>query len=124
MPKIIVAGGREFNNFKMMEEKLDQLFHKIVSGGLEVVSGTAYGADKLGERYATSRGLNILRFPPDWNKYGKAAGYIRNVEMAKNANGLVAFWDGESKGTAHMIQVANVSGLNVRVVRYKMVAPG
>lgn len=57
-------------------------------------------------------------FPADWDRYGKAAGYLRNTEMAKNADALVAFWDGMSLGTRHMIETAKAHGLKVRVKRY------
>ena len=57
-------------------------------------------------------------FIPQWDKYGKKAGYLRNVEMAENANALIAFWDGKSKGTKHMIDIATERNLPIRVIRY------
>ena len=58
------------------------------------------------------------RFPADWDKYGKAAGYKRNGEMARNADALIAFWDGKSRGTKHMIDLAKKYDLQARVVMY------
>lgn len=71
-----------------------------------VISGTAKGVDSFGESWAYANGIPIERYPADWNKYGKRAGYIRNEEMAKNAEALIAVWDGESRGTKHMIDIA------------------
>lgn len=85
---------------------------------MEIVSGTARGADQLGERYAAERGLSIKRFPADWDRDGKSAGYLRNVRMAEYADAAIVFWDGVSKGSKHMVDVAKKKGLPVRVVRY------
>ncbi len=101
--KVIVAGGREFK----------QRTHSIV-----IVSGTARGADTLGERYAQERGYSIEQYPADWEHAGKAAGFIRNAQMASVADALIAFWDGQSRGTAHMIELARKHELQVRVVPF------
>ena len=61
----------------------------------------------------------IERHPADWDQYGRSAGMIRNREMAKAADSLIAFWDGKSKGTANMIQTSEKMGLAVKVVRYE-----
>lgn len=82
------------------------------------MSGGAKGADTLGERYAEEKGFKVKRFPADWNIHGKKAGILRNEEMANYADTCVAFWDSQSKGTAHMIKRATELGLKVRVVRY------
>ncbi|MEO5581136.1 MAG: SLOG family protein [Saprospiraceae bacterium] len=81
-----------------------------------MVSGTARGTDMLGERYADEKGIPKKQFPADWPKYGKSAGYKRNTEMAKYADSLIAFWDGKSRGTKHMIDLAKQYNLKVRVV--------
>ena len=80
-----------------------------------VLSGGAKGADALGEWWASTRGIIVHKFPADWDTHGKSAGYIRNVEMADNAHALVALWDGESKGTKHMIDEAYRQGLAVYI---------
>ena len=90
-----------------------------------IISGGARGADTLGERFANEMGLEISRFIPDWDGLGKRAGYVRNAEMAKfavedgNYGVLIAFWDGQSRGTKHMIDLAKRYGLEVHVVNYK-----
>jgi predicted Rossmann fold nucleotide-binding protein DprA/Smf involved in DNA uptake len=109
--KTIVAGTRTFNDYELLKDMLARF------DITEVVSGGARGADALGERWAKERGLPLHRFPADWNRYGKAAGPRRNRLMAENAQALVAFWDGESRGTKHMIDVATELGLEVVIVR-------
>jgi YspA, cpYpsA-related SLOG family len=118
MFKVIVAGSRDFNDYELLKRKLDvALMHKV-SEGITIISGTARGADKLGERYAAEKGYNVIRMSADWNTYGKRAGYIRNEEMAKIADALVAFWDGKSRGTYHMINIAKRYNLPIIVVNY------
>lgn len=115
--RVIVAGGRTFQNYELLKSSLDHLLRNRLPA-VTIVSGTASGADTLGERWAQERGLSVARYPADWNRYGKSAGYRRNEQMAQNADALVAFWDGESRGTMHMINIARQRGLLVRVVKY------
>jgi len=120
MFKLIVAGSRGFNNYGFLKERLDYYLSKI-EDEIEIVSGTARGADKLGERYAEERGYLIKRMPADWGKYGLRAGYIRNEEMAMYAapdGGCVCFWDGISSGTGHMIDLARKHKLKVKVIKF------
>jgi ABC-type enterochelin transport system substrate-binding protein len=114
--KVIIAGGRNFNDYDKLRESCDNIL--INQEEVEVVSGTSSGADTLGERYAQEKGYKIEKFPAQWDLYGKSAGYKRNQQMAEYADGLIAFWDGKSKGTKHMIDIATNKGLKVRVVRY------
>lgn len=116
--KVIIAGSRDFcseEHYKLLEAQMDQL---VLSLGLpdEIVSGGARGADKLGERYASENGIGIARFVPDWDGLGKRAGFVRNQDMGNYGDTLVAFWDGQSKGTRHMIEFAIKRGLNVITV--------
>ena len=117
MFKVIVAGSREFSDYVFLTEVLDQLLKD--EPDVEIVSGTARGADSLGERYAADKGYKLTKFPADWNTYGKSAGYRRNVDMGNYADALIAFWDGVSKGTKHMIDIATNKGLKVCVIKYK-----
>lgn len=114
--KVIVAGSRNFNDYKLLRRKLDTLLSNTPEP--IIISGTAHGADTLGERYAKEKGYKCLRYPADWNKYGKSAGYKRNKIMALKADALVAFWDGKSRGTRHMIQLAKSYRLKIKVVKY------
>jgi hypothetical protein len=111
--RVIIAGGRTFKDYKRLCSVCDYMLQNQTD--IEIVSGTAMGADKLGERYAQERGFKIARFPAEWDKHGKAAGFIRNEEMAKYSNALIAFWDGSSKGTEHMINLAEKHGLKIKI---------
>lgn len=117
MFRVIIAGGRDFSDYDMLVKTMDMVLQNITDE-IQVVCGMASGADTLGERYAKERGYKIAYFPADWKKYGRAAGFNRNSQMADNADALVAFWDGKSKGTKHMIDIAVRRGLRVRVKPY------
>lgn len=117
MFKVIVAGGRDFSDFPLMCEYLDRMLVNIREQ-IQVVSGGAKGADKLGEKYAKLKGYDLVIFPANWDKEGKSAGYIRNLQMAEYADALVAFWDGKSKGTANMINLAKQKNLRTKVKMY------
>lgn len=118
--KIIIAGGRSFNNYELLKEKCDHYLSKAIMNkdNIIIVSGTANGADKLGEKYAQEKGFAIERHPAKWKELGKKAGYVRNKEMAEVSHALIAFWDNKSRGTKHMIDLAKERKLHVRVVSY------
>jgi len=116
--RIIVAGGRDFRDRKLCFESLDHLTANFGKGQIEVVCGMARGADTLGRLWAETKGIPVTKFPVEWEKYGRRAGYIRNDQMAEYATHLIAFWDGVSRGTRHMIETARSSGLVVDVVEY------
>ena len=124
MIRIIIAGSRTFQDFHLLETKLKEYMEQkqLSLAEIEIISGTANGADRLGERFADKYGIPCSQFPANWDKYGKSAGYIRNNEMAKYAaektGVLFAFWDGTSKGTKHMIDLAKKQGLDVHVVQF------
>lgn len=114
--KVIIAGGRDFSDFPLLYSKCEEILAN--STNVEIVSGTARGADKLGEHYAKTRGFEIKQFPAEWDKYGKSAGYIRNKDMAEYADVLISFWNGESKGTKHMIDLASERNIIVHIINY------
>lgn len=116
MFKVIIAGGRDFNDYELLQKVCDYYLQNQKQ--IEIVSGNARGADKLGERYANEHNLQLKLFPANWDKFSKSAGYIRNEEMAKYGNGLIAFWNGKSKGTKHMIDLANQHNLKIRIKIY------
>ena len=119
--RVIIAGTRNFSNYELLKEKCDNILStKRKDSNIVIVSGTAKGADRLGERYARERGFLLRRFPADWDKDGNKAGPIRNAKMADNADALIAFWDGTSRGTAHMIMTAKEKGLATRIINYKI----
>lgn len=119
--RIIVAGTRNFQDYNLLKEILVSYINS--DENIVIVSGCANGADTLGERFAKENNIRCVTFPALWNIYGKAAGYRRNTQMAMytthDAEGvLFAFWDGESKGTKHMIDTAKEYGLETHVVNY------
>lgn len=132
--RVIVAGGRTFNNKRLAFESLDKLLSGTPNDKLEIVEGGAFGADRLGRDWAKSRGVPFKTFEADWDdiskpdavirtrrdgkKYNAKAGNDRNTQMADYSNHLIAFWNGQSKGTKDMIFQAKSIGLTVDVVRY------
>lgn len=128
--RIIIAGSRDFNDYSILRGEVLNVLKKLKSKGysireedIEIISGTARGADQLGEIFAEEFGLSLSRFRANWDEFGKRAGYLRNAEMSKYAKQdeevgvLVAFWNG-SRGTKHMIDLANRDGLEVYVINF------
>ena len=115
MSRVIIAGSRDFNDFVYLQGYLATIppWLEIT----EVVSGGAPGADTLGEQWATLHNVPIKRFPAEWERLGKKAGPIRNAEMGIYAEGLIAFWNGTSKGTLHMINFMKEAGKWTYVIR-------
>jgi hypothetical protein len=107
--RVIIAGSRSLDeNEPYYLRLLESLVTKFIDqyGEItEVVSGTARGADLLGEKWANENRVKIARFPADWKKNGKAAGPIRNTQMGQYADGAIIIWDGKSPGSKHMRDV-------------------
>lgn len=117
--KVIIAGGRDFNDYDRLVKIMDNVLSNILlTYEVEIVCGMARGADLLGKRYAEERGFKVIECPADWDTFGKSAGYIRNREMADMADALVAFHDGVSKGTQHMINLAKERNLKILTKKY------
>lgn len=117
--KLIVAGGREFNDYDRLAQEITRLAdNELKEYAVSIVSGMARGADLLAYHFARNNGVKVYEFPADWNTHGKRAGYLRNEQMAHFADGLLAFWNGSSKGTAHMIETMEKLGKSIRVIRY------
>lgn len=118
--KLIVAGGRDFNDRDLLEAEILSLVNKeLKDRAVSIVSGMARGADRLAYEFAKRQNIKLYEFPADWNRYKRAAGYRRNIEMAKFADGLLAFLHiNPSKGTSHMIKTMQELGKPYRVVRY------
>ena len=115
--RVIIAGSRSFNDYGLLKEHCLSILHeKMKTHRVIIVSGHARGADSLGERFANEFSLPFELHPAKWRLLGKAAGMVRNAEMAKCSDELIAFWDGESHGTRHMINFARKRGLAVSVI--------
>jgi hypothetical protein len=116
--KLIIAGSRNYEDYQQFKVYVDY-FTQNIFPNIEIVSGNARGPDKMAIRYAVEHNLNYRIFNADWEGHGKAAGPIRNEQMANYADALLAFWDGKSRGTKHMIDIARLAELKVRVVEIK-----
>lgn len=135
--RIIIAGGRDFSDYQLLRKESLKIIRDTVQtltgksaiqkDLVTIVSGAANGADTLGERFATEFDLKLQKFPANWDRYGRRAGYMRNVDMANYASDkgtgeahgvLIAFWDGQSKGTKHMIDTAKKMKIETHVVNY------
>lgn len=101
--RIIIAGSRYFDDYLFLKEQVNDIIISNFILPTEIVSGGAPGVDTLGERYARDHDWDVKRFPADWNKYGRAAGPIRNRQMAEYGDILIAF-DAGGNGTKSMIQ--------------------
>lgn len=120
MFRVIIAGTRTFSDYSLLAEYADKKLAEVSKrDSIEIVSGGASGADALGERYAKERGYYIRRFDAEWKRYGRAAGPRRNKQMAEYADALLAYWDGKSRGTKNMIELAKENGLKVGVKLYE-----
>lgn len=105
--KIVIAGCRNFTDYTKAEKFIDNCIINIRKKyELIFISGGCRGADLLGEKYALKNGFNIERYPAKWDKYGLKAGPLRNEEMAKVCDFVICFWDGKSRGTENMINLA------------------
>jgi hypothetical protein len=99
-----IVGSRTFNDYNKLKDTLNLLKDLDV-----IISGGAKGADSLAQQYAIAFGIQLIEYLPDWKKYGRAAGHIRNKDIVDNCDKLIAFWDGKSKGTLNSIKLAQKS---------------
>ena len=111
--RVVVAGSRNFDDYKRLSAELD----KFLAGkkNVTIVSGTARGADRMGERYAAEHGYKVEQFPAEWGIYHKGAGPIRNLQMVKTADAVVVFWDNQSSGTRNIIDCARQENIPYKV---------
>jgi len=107
---VAVIGSRKFTDYELMKKTLDKLEIELI------VSGGAIGADTLAEKYAEEHDIPTIIHKPNWRLYGKAAGFIRNKYIVDDADIVVAFWDGKSRGTEHSIDLARKVGKKVIII--------
>jgi hypothetical protein len=108
---VAIVGSRSYPDLFRVQSYVATLPPEII-----VVSGGAHGVDSVAEQAARKQGLETLIFPADWEKYGKSAGFKRNIQIVEASDIVVAFWDGVSKGTLHSISEA--AKRNIKVVIY------
>ena len=102
--KLAIIGSRTFNDYQLLKNEINDLVQKEKFEITHIVSGGAKGADKLGELYAFEYKIPTEIYYPDWSK-GKGAGFERNHDIIKNSDIVICFWNGESKGTLHSINL-------------------
>lgn len=108
--KTAIIGSRTFTDYSFLCKKLEDF------NITEVISGGAKGADTLAEAYAVQFEIPLTVILPNWNKFGKSAGFVRNKEIVERAEIVIAFWDGYSKGTEHSINVARAMKKVVHII--------
>lgn len=120
--KILVVGTRDFDDEILLNTTLDGIVNTDLQ--TEIISGGAKGADKMAKIYSEWKDLDFKEFKADWKNLGKSAGPIRNHQMIDYIKGkpqssiVVAFWDGQSRGTKHTIDLARRNNLLTIVVYY------
>lgn len=113
--RTIIAGSRTCSDYSVVACAIAESKFEITS----VLSGGAKGVDTLAVRYAKRNNKPYRIVNAKWEHEGKAAGYLRNARMAAVADALIAVWDGKSKGTKNMIDIARRKGLQVFIWRYE-----
>ena len=117
---LIIAGGRDFTDELIMSTTIKAIINAkgLTNTPITVVCGMARGADMTGYKLAKKWGMPVAEYPADWKTHGKSAGPIRNKQMADNADALIAYWDGKSRGTANTIQTMKAADKPVIVIPY------
>lgn len=124
MHRIIICGSRNFTDFNMLTQYLDNKFANKDKSQITIVSGHARGTDMLAESYAHMRNIHLREFPAKWNTLGKSAGMVRNKDMLNyitqpgHTPEVIAFWDGISRGTENMIQIAKKANVPVDICHF------
>jgi predicted Rossmann fold nucleotide-binding protein DprA/Smf involved in DNA uptake len=115
--KLAIVGGRDFDNYEKMRGAFD-FFFGTISASIEIVSGGAIGADSLAKKLAQDNKMGYVEYLPDWDKYGRSAGFKRNRQIAEYADMILVFWNGKSHGTKNTIDHAAELKKNTVVVYY------
>lgn len=101
---IAIVGSRYGLDFNRVADRIKRIVSRNDVG--LVVSGGAVGVDRLAESLTLAAGKRVHSIRPDWNKYGKSAGFRRNVNIIEMADEVHAFWDGRSRGTKSSLDIA------------------
>ena len=112
--KAAIIGSRTFDDYNLVCETLSEYENQITL----MVSGGAKGADKLGEKWAKEKNKEVLIFYPEWEKYGKSAGFRRNKDIIENSDIVFAFWDGQSKGTQSSIELSKKLNKELKIIKW------
>ena len=114
--KIAIIGSRSLTDYELFKAKCDTILSN--SESITIISGGARGTDRLAEKYAAEKSIPILVYKANWDLHGKRAGMKRNVLMLNDCTHVIAFWDGNSPGTLHMISQAQINGKGLRVIKF------
>lgn len=109
--KIAIVGSRNFESLHLIARYIEQLPNDTT-----IISGGAFGVDSYAERIAKKHSLKTIVHLPNWNEYGKRAGFIRNQLIVNDADKVVAFWNGISRGTKHSIELARKAGKEIEII--------
>lgn len=110
---IAIIGSRNPGNINFAQELEKRI---TINNNDVIISGGARGIDSLAAQYANANGLQMKEYCPDFTKYGRGATFIRNREIVDNADVVVAFWNGTSKGTKYTIDYANKKGVSTLII--------
>lgn len=117
MPKIGVIGSRGYNNYEEFKERIEYLTSNIQDRIIWVSGGCKSGGDALISRYCKESSSDLIEHLPDWDKYGKSAGFIRNKLIIDDVEYLIAFWNQKSKGTKNSLDLAEKKGIKIKIVK-------
>ena len=111
MTRVLIAGSRDYPLLGLVSE-----YVRTLPEGTTLLCGMARGVDRVAyDTIASLTGVEVEEYFPDWERYGKRAGIVRNMEMVEHADEVVCFWDGQSRGTKHTIDLALAKGCPVTV---------
>ena len=116
--RIAVIGSRNFNDYEYFKSEFEKFLKELDIKEYKIISGGAKGADAFAAKYAKENNKEIVEFLPDWEKYGKKAGFLRNNIIWDNADIGIAFWDGKSTGTAHSFEISKKQNKILKVINY------
>ena len=101
--KLAIVGSRTFDHYEVLKEILDEFITQNNFTITSIISGGCRGVDRLAEKYSIKNHIDLITFKPEWGRFGKQAGIIRNHEIIKSSDVCLTFWDGVSRGTSHSI---------------------
>ena len=113
--KLAIIGSRTFNNNELLNNKINEFYN--IKNITKIISGGAYGADKLAEKFAKCNNIETEIYLPNWLKFGKSAGYIRNKLIIENCDEVIAFWDTKSPGTKLSIDICKKINKPIKIIK-------
>ncbi len=114
--KLAIVGGRDFTDYKLVEDTISNFF--CFTDIMDIVSGGAEGADNMAYNFAINNKIHLIVYKPEWAKYGKSAGFLRNQTIVDICDVVLAFWNGESRGTADTIEKAKIAKKPTIIIYY------